>query len=138
MTSKVKAKKSSPNKIVSGKKASAVKPQSKNGKVARTTASKVEASLSKTVKDIEVKERAQRAGRTMTTRVSAKNQITIPVDIMRKAGFTVGDTVNCTVNEDGKIELARFENRIMTLFGAGNGIYDDLDWAKERADAWPE
>ena len=135
---KVKAKKSSPNKIVSGKKASAVKPRGKSGKVARTTPSKVETSLSKTVKNIEVKERAQRAGRTMTTRVSAKNQITIPVDILRKAGFTVGDTINCTVNEEGKIQLSKPENRIMSLLGAGNGIYDDFDWAKERADAWRE
>ena len=79
-----------------------------------------------------------RKGRTTTTRLSAKNQITIPVEIMRKAGFKVGDTINCTVNEKGKIELSWPENRIMSLFGAGNGIYDDFDWKAERADAWPE
>ena len=74
----------------------------------------------------------------MTTKVSAKNQITIPVDIMRKAGFKVGDIVHCSVNENGEIELTRPTKRIMTLLGAGNGIYDDFDWAKERADAWRE
>lgn len=79
-----------------------------------------------------------RKGRTTTTRLSAKNQITLPVDIIRKAGFKVGDTINCRVNEDGKIELFAPQNRIMSLFGAGNGIYDDFDWEKERADAWPE
>ena len=50
----------------------------------------------------------------------------------------MGDTINCRVNEDGKIELFAPQNRIMSLFGAGNGIYDDFDWEKERADAWPE
>lgn len=79
-----------------------------------------------------------RKGRTTSTRLSAKNQITLPVDIIRKAGFKVGDTINCTVNKEGKIELYAHENRIMSLFGAGNGIYDDFDWEKERADAWPE
>ena len=79
-----------------------------------------------------------RKGRTTTTRLSAKNQITLPVDIIRKAGFKVGDTINCRVNEDGKIELYAPKNRIMSLFGVGNGIYDDFDWEKERADAWDE
>jgi bifunctional DNA-binding transcriptional regulator/antitoxin component of YhaV-PrlF toxin-antitoxin module len=82
--------------------------------------------------------RKQRAGRTTTSRVSAKNQITIPVDILRKAGFKVGDTINCAVNAEGKIELARPENRILSLLGAGNGIYDDFNWESERADAWDE
>ena len=79
-----------------------------------------------------------RKGRTTTTRLSAKNQITLPVDIIRKAGFKVGDTIKCHVNEEGKIELFAPQNRIMSLFGAGNGIYDDFDWEAERADAWPE
>lgn len=79
-----------------------------------------------------------RKGRTTTTRLSSKNQVTLPVEIIRKAGFKVGDSINCTVNEQGKIELSIPENRIMSLFGAGNGIFDDLDWEAERADAWGE
>ncbi len=79
-----------------------------------------------------------RKGRTTTTRLSAKNQITLPVDVIRKAGFKVGDTINCRVNEGGVIELSAPKNRIMSLFGVGNGIYDDFDWDKERADAWDE
>jgi bifunctional DNA-binding transcriptional regulator/antitoxin component of YhaV-PrlF toxin-antitoxin module len=85
-----------------------------------------------------VKAKKTRKGRTTTSRLSAKNQITIPVEILRKAGFTVGDTINCTVNKEGKIELARPEYRILSLLGAGNGIYDDFDWESERADAWDE
>lgn len=79
-----------------------------------------------------------RKGRTTTTRLSSKNQVTLPVDIIRKAGFKVGDTLNCVVNKEGKIELSPPENPIMSLFGAGNGIFDDLDWEAERADAWGE
>ena len=79
-----------------------------------------------------------RKGRTTTTRLSAKNQITLPVDIIRKAGFQVGDKINCRVNEEGKIELYRPQSRILSLIGAGNGIYDNYDFAAERADAWDE
>lgn len=79
-----------------------------------------------------------RKGRTTTTRLSAKNQITLPVDIIRKAGFRVGDTINCTVTKEGRIELSLPENPIMSLLGAGNGIFDDFDLEAERADAWPE
>lgn len=79
-----------------------------------------------------------RKGRTTTTRLSAKNQITLPVDIIRKAGFTVGDTINCTVNKEGKIELSPSENPILKLVGVGKGIFDNFDLEKERAEGWPE
>ncbi len=137
MTSKVKAKKSSRNKIVSAKKASTVKPPSKSARTAKVVPSKVETSLSKTVKNIEVKERAQRAGRTMTTRLSAKNQITIPVEVMRKAGFKVGDTINCTVDEDGKILLAKPINPMLQFAGIFSGMYEGFDLRADR-DAWDE
>lgn len=79
-----------------------------------------------------------RKGRTTTTRLSAKNQITLPVDIIRKAGFQVGDTINCAVTKEGKIELSPPENPIMSLIGAGDGIFDDFDLAAERAYSWGE
>jgi bifunctional DNA-binding transcriptional regulator/antitoxin component of YhaV-PrlF toxin-antitoxin module len=79
-----------------------------------------------------------RKGRTTTTRLSAKNQITLPVDIIRKAGFKVGDTINCTVTKEGRIELSPPENPIVTLIGAGNGIFDDFDLEAERAYSWGE
>ena len=122
MVAKVRAKKTTARKRGAGKVAT----------------SKVEKMVTKTLKSKAISEPLQRAGRTTTTRLSAKNQITIPVEIMRKAGFKVGDTINCTVSEEGRIELSWPENRIMSLFGAGNGIYDDFDWKEERADAWSE
>jgi len=76
-----------------------------------------------------------RKGRTTTTRLSAKNQITLPVEIIRKAGFKVGDTINCTVNKEGRIELSPAENPIMRLVGIATGIYDDFDLQAER-DSW--
>ena len=79
-----------------------------------------------------------RKGRTTSTRLSAKNQITLPVDIIRKAGFKVGDAINCTINKEGKIELSPPENPIMSLIGAGDGIFDNFDLEAERAYSWGE
>jgi bifunctional DNA-binding transcriptional regulator/antitoxin component of YhaV-PrlF toxin-antitoxin module len=76
-----------------------------------------------------------RKGRTTTTRLSAKNQITLPVDIIRKAGFKVGDTINCTVNQDGRIELSPPVNPILELVGIATGLYADYDLRADR-DAW--
>lgn len=118
---------------VKAKKTGVRKPSAR-----KVATSKVEKIVTKTLKNKVLSEPTQRAGRTNITRLSSKNQITIPVEILRKAGFKVGDTLICTADENGGIELSRPENRIMSLIGAGNGIYDDFDWEAERAAAWPE
>lgn len=76
-----------------------------------------------------------RKGRTTTTRLSAKNQITLPVDIIRKAGFKVGDAINCTINKEGKIELSPPENPMLELVGIATGLYAGYDLRADR-DAW--
>lgn len=76
-----------------------------------------------------------RKGRTTATRLSAKNQITLPVDILRKAGFTVGDTINCTINKEGRIELSPPENPMLELAGIATGLYAGYDLRADR-DAW--
>ncbi len=131
MTPKVKAKVTTANSPAVAKVAS----RGRGAKSSESSSSKVEAKLSKAVKKIDVKERAQRAGRTMTTRVSAKNQITIPVDILRKAGFKVGDSINCAVMANGTIALSRQQKPILSLAGIGTGLYDNFDLEVER-DSW--
>lgn len=76
-----------------------------------------------------------RKGRTTTTRLSSKNQVTLPVEIIRKAGFKVGDTINCTVNKDGKIELSPPENPMLQFAGMFTGLYEGFDLRADR-DAW--
>lgn len=137
MTAKVKAKKNSQRKANSDKKEVAGKPQIKIKKVAKAVPSKVEKSLSKTLEKQEKSEPAQRAGRTMTTRLSAKNQITIPVDVLRKAGFKVGDAINCTVDEDGKVLLSKPVNPMLQFAGIFSGMYEGFDLRADR-DAWDE
>ena len=48
--------------------------------------------------------RVQRRGRTSTSRISAKHQVTVPVDILRAIGLTVGDKVKFEI-KDGLIAI---------------------------------
>ena len=74
----------------------------------------------------------------MTSRLSTKNQLTLPVDIVREAGFKVGEELGFSVLANGHISIYKLEPKILRLIGAGNGLFDDFDLEAERADAWPE
>ena len=84
-----------------------------------------------------VKAPVQRAGRTSTSRISSKNQLTVPVDIMRKVGLAAGDEVEFVVNDTGfiQIQVEGQANPVLNLVGAFPGIFDEFDQEKERA-AW--
>lgn len=79
----------------------------------------------------------QRAGRTSTSRLSSKNQLTVPVDILRRVGLEVGDEVEFVVNDAGfiQIQVEGQANPVLNLVGAFPGIFDEFDQEKERA-AW--
>ena len=53
--------------------------------------------------------RSVRRGRTSTSRLSSKNQVTLPVDIVRSAGLDAGDIVNFEVKA-GRIIITVQEN----------------------------
>ena len=66
-----------------------------------------------------VKVRRQR-GR---SRISAKNQATIPVAALRQAGLRPGDTILVEAAGPGRIVLARAEDPIARLAGTLTGVY---------------
>jgi bifunctional DNA-binding transcriptional regulator/antitoxin component of YhaV-PrlF toxin-antitoxin module len=86
---------------------------------------------------VEKAKKSARAGRTSTSRLSSKNQLTVPVDILRSIGLTTGDEVEFSVNDAGFIEVKPVveENPLLQLAGIGAGIYDDFDLAKDR-ESW--
>jgi len=76
--------------------------------------------------DKEVKPR--RRGRTT---ISAKNQVTLPVDALAGAGLKVGDRVRADVTGPGQITLVREQDLLQQFAGALTGMYpagylDDL------------
>lgn len=83
------------------------------------------------------KQPAQRAGRTSTSRLSSKNQLTVPVDILRRVGLEAGDEVEFVVNDAGfiQIQVMADAHPVLNLVGAFPGVFDEFDQEKERA-AW--
>lgn len=89
---------------------------------------------------------APRAARPVTTRagrkgdapspVSAKRQVTLPVEVLRKAGIAAGDLVWITSDGPGSIRIeVKARSAWDDAIGAFTGIWDDFDLRAER-DAW--
>ena len=97
--------------------------------------SKVRAKKSTRKPAKKIKAPLKRAGRTSTSRLSSKNQLTVPVDIVRAVGLTAGDEVEFIVNNNGFIEIQRAisRNSVLDLVGAFPGLFDGFDQDKERA-----
>mgnify|MGYP000060536202 CR=1 FL=1 len=84
--------------------------------------------------------RSARRGRTSTSRLSSKNQVTLPVDIVRSAGLDAGDIVNFEVKA-GRIIITVQENidhPLGELIGVGTDAFQNFDLKKERSQMWPE
>jgi bifunctional DNA-binding transcriptional regulator/antitoxin component of YhaV-PrlF toxin-antitoxin module len=57
------------------------------------------------------------------TRLSAKNQATIPVDALRRAGLKPGDELQVEAAGAGRIVLTRVEETLATYAGRLTGVY---------------
>ena len=62
-------------------------------------------------------------GAPRTTTISAKNQITIPVDALRRAGLAPGDRLEVAAVDDGRVVLRRAENPFEAFAGVLTGVY---------------
>ncbi len=88
----------------------------------------------------------QRKGRTSTSRISSKHQVTVPVDILRASGLRDGDAVTFVITSDGAIEMRKklaerernWQNVLDSLANCASDFPRDFDWEKERAAAWGE
>lgn len=57
------------------------------------------------------------------TRISSKNQITIPADALRSAGLEVGDRVVAHADGAGRVILEREHDVVAEFAGALTGAY---------------
>ncbi|HET7046252.1 MAG TPA: AbrB/MazE/SpoVT family DNA-binding domain-containing protein [Gaiellaceae bacterium] len=56
--------------------------------------------------------------------LSRKNQLTVPVEVMREAGLAPGDTLHVVAVPPGRIELVRTAELIEEFAGeVGNDVY---------------
>ncbi len=59
------------------------------------------------------------------TRISAKHQVTIPVDALARAGLKIGDRLRADVSGPGQITFVREEDPLERFAGALTGVYPD-------------
>lgn len=59
-----------------------------------------------------------------STRISTKNQITIPADALRAAGLKAGQRVRARPDGPGRIVLEREDDVIAEFAGALSGLYE--------------
>ena len=94
------------------------------------------------VSKVKVKKRVSppktRAGRTSTSRISSKNQVTIPVDILRAIGLQAGDDVEFAMNDAGFIEARKVEekNLFLELSRVAGDTYRGFNLEEERKLNW--
>ena len=70
----------------------------------------------------EVKKPSRR--RRGNTRISAKHQVTIPVDVLRRAGLKPGDELHVETNAAGQVTLVREDDVIAKYAGDLTGVYE--------------
>ena len=71
-------------------------------------------------------------------RISAKRQVTIPVEVLRNSNLVIGDEVEITVNENGVVEVKKVApiNPFQALADAAGDTYIGFDLERERAESW--
>lgn len=73
-----------------------------------------------------------RKRRNGTTRISSKNQVTIPVDALRRAGLKAGDELRVESARAGRVVFARDTNPLLKYAGALTGVFKPGDLEKLR------
>ena len=81
--------------------------------------------------------KSPRRGRATTSRISSKNQITIPVEVLREVNLKPGDKVEFMIDKQERIILApsdqaSWKKNLMQLTGSMPELGSDFDYKKER------
>jgi AbrB family looped-hinge helix DNA binding protein len=77
-----------------------------------------------------------RRGRATTSRISSKNQITIPVEVLREMSLQPGDRVEFHLDKSNRLVVTPTDSEwLKTLdevLGSMSGMWDGFDLRKER------
>ena len=69
------------------------------------------------------------------TRVSAKHQVTLPVEALKRAGIATGDTLRAEVRGPGEVVLVRDDDPVGRFAGGLTGAYERNE-LEELRDEW--
>ena len=69
--------------------------------------------------------------------ISRKNQVTLPVDVLREAGLEPGDDVRVQVVGPGKLELVRADDLVQEFAGVFDATVYPKGYLEELRREWP-
>lgn len=69
------------------------------------------------------------------TRLSSKNQITLPVDVVREAGFYPGEELRVRVVTPGRVEIERVSDFVQRWAGSMPDVYPE-GYLEELRNEW--
>lgn len=80
-----------------------------------------------------------RRGRATTSRISSKNQITIPIEVLREVNLKPGDQIEFMIDKEDRVVLApiadaKWKKTLRELAGSMPDLGTDFDYRKERQD----
>jgi bifunctional DNA-binding transcriptional regulator/antitoxin component of YhaV-PrlF toxin-antitoxin module len=70
------------------------------------------------------------------SRLSSKNQVTIPVDVLREAGLTPGDEVHIRASGPGRVEVERVDSLVARWAGSLPAGTYPADHLERLRDEW--
>ena len=77
-----------------------------------------------------------RRGRATSSRISSKNQITIPVEVLREMSLLPGDRVEFHINKDNRLVITPVDSEWLKtldeILGSMTDVYEGFDLQKER------
>ena len=81
-----------------------------------------------------------RRGRATTSRISSKNQITIPIEVLREVNLKPGDQIEFMIDKEERVVLApiaeaKWKKSLRQLAGTMPGLGNEFDYRKER-ESW--
>lgn len=68
--------------------------------------------------------------------ISRKNQVTLPVDVLREAGLQPGDDVRVQAVGPGRLELVRAEELVAEFAGVFDATVYPADYLEELRREW--
>ena len=80
-----------------------------------------------------------RRGRATTSRISSKNQITIPIEVLREVNLKPGDQIEFMIDKEERVVLspladAEWKKSLRRLAGTMPGLGGAFDYKRERAE----
>ena len=77
-----------------------------------------------------------RRGRATSSRISSKNQITIPVEVLREMSLKPGDRVEFHINKENRLVVTPVDSEWLKtldeILGSMTEVYEGFDLQKER------